>query len=69
MILRARRSDKTGAKVLFKPPVPGEYTVVVTSPAKDKDGKPILTKEPKVIGQPGPTGQGPATIGVSLTIR
>ncbi|HUR53145.1 MAG TPA: hypothetical protein VMZ71_03370, partial [Gemmataceae bacterium] len=33
--------DPTGAKVLFKPPAPGEYTVVVTSPMKDKDGRPI----------------------------
>ena len=30
--------DAKGAKVLFRPPLPGEYTVVVTAPLKDKDG-------------------------------
>lgn len=30
--------DAKGAKVLFRPPVAGEYTVVVTAPLKDKDG-------------------------------
>ena len=30
--------DAKGAKVLFRPPTPGEYTVVVTAPLKDKDG-------------------------------
>ncbi|MFO0796479.1 MAG: hypothetical protein U0804_03320 [Gemmataceae bacterium] len=30
--------DAKGSKVLFRPPSPGEYTVVVTAPLKDKDG-------------------------------
>jgi hypothetical protein len=38
--------DKTGAKVLFKPPAAGEYLVVVTSPVL-KDGQPVT----------GPDGQ------------
>jgi hypothetical protein len=39
--------DATGAKVLFKPPAAGEYTVVVTSPMKDKDGKPVTGADGK----------------------
>lgn len=33
--------DGKGAKVLFRPPVAGEYTVVVTAPLKDKDGNAV----------------------------
>lgn len=33
-------ADKDGRKVLFRPTVPGEYFVVVTSPAKGPDGTP-----------------------------
>lgn len=39
--------DAKGAKVLFKPPTAGEYTVVVTSPIKDKDGKPVMGPDGK----------------------
>ena len=45
--------DKTGAKVLFKPPTPGEYTVVVTSPVKDKDGKPVNGPDGKPLKHRG----------------
>lgn len=39
--------DAKGSKVLFKPPVAGEYAVVVTSPMKDKDGKPVVGPDGK----------------------
>ena len=39
--------DSKGAKVLLKPSAPGEYTVIVTAPMKDKEGKPV----------PGPDGK------------
>ncbi|HEX4610903.1 MAG TPA: hypothetical protein VH092_22120 [Urbifossiella sp.] len=39
--------DAKGAKVLFRPPTAGEYTVVVTAPLKDKDGNVV----------PGPDGK------------
>ena len=39
--------DAKGAKVLLKPPAPGEYTVVVTAPMKDAAGQPV----------PGPDGK------------
>jgi hypothetical protein len=45
--------DKTGAKVLFKPPTPGEYTVVVTSPVKDKDGKVVNGPDGKPLKHRG----------------
>lgn len=45
--------DKTGAKMLFKPPTPGEYTVVVTSPVKDKDGKPVTGPDGKPLKHRG----------------
>ena len=33
--------DAKGSKVLFKPPTAGEYTVVVSAPAKDAAGQPV----------------------------
>ena len=39
--------DAKGSKVLFKPPVAGEYTVVVTSPMKDPSGKPMIGPDGK----------------------
>jgi hypothetical protein len=39
--------DAKGSKVLFKAPAAGEYTVVVTSPMKDKDGKPLIGPDGK----------------------
>ena len=39
--------DPKGAKVLFKPSAAGEYSVVVASPMKDKDGKPVLGPDGK----------------------
>ncbi len=39
--------DKTGAKVLFRPRVKGEYFVVLTSPKKDADNKPELEPDGK----------------------
>ncbi len=38
---------KGGRKVRFNPPVAGEYTAVVTSPMKDKDGKPVIGPDGK----------------------
>ncbi|MBX9627086.1 MAG: hypothetical protein K2X82_25010 [Gemmataceae bacterium] len=40
--------DAKGAKVVFKPPTAGEYTVVVTAPAKDAAGQPVVGAD----GQP-----------------
>jgi hypothetical protein len=37
--------DKDGAKVLFRPREKGEYFVVLTSPKKDAEGKPVLDAE------------------------
>ena len=39
--------DAKGAKVLFKPPTAGEFTVVVTAPMKDKDGRSVLGPDGK----------------------
>jgi hypothetical protein len=39
--------DAKGSKVLFKPPVAGEYTVVVTSPMKDPSGNPVIGRDGK----------------------
>jgi hypothetical protein len=41
--------DKDGAKVLFRPREKGEYFVVLTSPKKDAEGKPILDSEGKPV--------------------
>lgn len=41
--------DKDGAKVLHRPRVKGEYFVVLTSPKKDADGKPVLDTEGKPV--------------------
>jgi hypothetical protein len=41
--------DKDGAKVLFRPREKGEYFVVLTSPKKDAEGKPILDPEGKPV--------------------
>ncbi len=38
-------SDKDGRKVLFRAPAPGEYFVVVTTPAKKPDGSPELNPD------------------------
>ena len=40
--------DAKGSKVVFKPPTAGEYTVVVTAPAKDAAGQPVVG----AVGQP-----------------
>jgi len=44
-------SDKDGRKVLFRTPVPGEYFVSVTTPAKKADGTPELNPDgsPKLL--------------------
>jgi hypothetical protein len=34
--------DKDGAKVIYRPKTKGEYFVLLTSPKKDADGKPVL---------------------------
>lgn len=39
--------DKDGAKVVFRPRDKGEYFIVLTSPKKDAEGKPILDAEGK----------------------
>lgn len=39
--------DAKGAKILFRPPAAGEYTVVVTAPLKDKDGKVVTGADGK----------------------
>jgi hypothetical protein len=41
--------DKDGAKVLFRPRERGEYFVVLTSPKKDAEGKPILDAEGRPV--------------------
>ncbi len=41
--------DKDGAKVLFRPRERGEYFVVLTSPKKDAEGKPVLDAEGKPV--------------------
>jgi hypothetical protein len=41
------RGDRKGAKVLFKPTLPGEYTVVVTAPVKDAAGKDVVGPDGK----------------------
>jgi hypothetical protein len=44
-------ADKDGRKVLFRAPAPGEYFVVVTTPAKKPDGTPEMNADgsPKLI--------------------
>ncbi len=44
-------TDKSGAKVLFRPRTKGEYFVVLTSPKKDADGRPELEPDgtPKLL--------------------
>ncbi|MBA4188595.1 MAG: hypothetical protein C0467_11395 [Planctomycetaceae bacterium] len=41
--------DKDGAKVLYRPRVKGEYFVVLTSPKKGPDGKPLLGPDGKPV--------------------
>ena len=41
--------DKDGAKVAFRPREKGEYFVVLTSPKKDAEGKPVLDSEGKPV--------------------
>lgn len=41
--------DKDGAKVLFRPRVKGEYFVVLTSPKKGPDGKPVIGADGKPL--------------------
>ncbi len=41
--------DKDGAKVLYRPRAKGEYFVVLTSPKKGPDGKPLLSPEGKPV--------------------
>jgi hypothetical protein len=41
--------DKDGAKVLFRPREKGEYFVLLTSPKKDAEGKPVLDAEGKPV--------------------
>jgi hypothetical protein len=41
--------DKDGAKVLYRPRVKGEYFVVLTSPRKGPDGKPIIGPDGKPL--------------------
>lgn len=46
-VLKASKDGKPGSKVVFKPAVAGEYTVVVTSPMKGPDGKPMTGPDGK----------------------
>ncbi|MDB5307340.1 MAG: hypothetical protein JWO38_1542 [Gemmataceae bacterium] len=46
-VLKTTKDGKMQSKVLFKPAVAGEYTVVVTAPMKDKDGKPAIGQDGK----------------------
>ena len=46
-VLKETKDGQVRSKVLFKPPAPGEYIVVVTSPMKDKDGKPMIGPDGK----------------------
>jgi hypothetical protein len=46
-------ADKDGRKVLFRPPAPGEYFVLVTAPGKKADGSPdTLRGTAKFIATP-----------------
>ncbi len=46
-VLKTTKDGKPATKVLFKPPAQGEYNVVVTSPMKGTDGKPLIGPDGK----------------------
>ncbi|HEY2910472.1 MAG TPA: hypothetical protein VGI99_09510, partial [Gemmataceae bacterium] len=46
-VLKTTRDGQPASKVLFKPPVQGEYTIVVTAPMKGPDGQPMLGPDGK----------------------
>src|SRR6185437_12648612 len=46
-VLKTTRDGQPASKVLFKPPVQGEYTIVVTAPMKGPDGQPMIGPDGK----------------------
>jgi hypothetical protein len=51
---RTVERDQTGSKIVFKPPTPGEYLVVVSTPAYQMgpDGRPMLGPDGKPLRDP-----------------